>query len=324
MATADVAVTGIGLVTPLGASARETFAAWQAGRCAERRRLPELAGTALESADAAVLPPFDPAARLGGRRMLKFMSDAAVLGCIAAHEACAEAAIRSRFRPERVGLFAATGLAAAGVEDVVPLIRESIGPDGRFSCRLLGERGLPATNPLLSFKILANMPPCIISIIESIKGPNCIFTPWEDQAAQALIEAWRAVADGDADCAVAGAADSPAHPATLIFLRQAGHLREGEFPADAAAYIIMERAETAARDGRPVHARIESLELRESDGAADPLAGEWLARIGCAFAAAPALLLALACMGLAPGSLPCPGRTGGATHEFRVSLRGAR
>lgn len=75
-----VVVTGIGMVTPLGATAGETGRAWQEGRWAVRRPLPELADTPLENLGVAILPEVNAADRLGGRRMLKYMSDAAVLG----------------------------------------------------------------------------------------------------------------------------------------------------------------------------------------------------------------------------------------------------
>jgi len=296
MAAPDVVVTGIGMVTPLGATAPESGAAWRAGRGARRRRLPELAGTPLENDEVAVLPDFDPAERLGGRRMLKYMSAAAVLGCVAAREASTDAGLRRRFRPERVGVYAGTGLAAASVDEAMPMLRESIDTEGRFSTRLLGERGLAATNPLLSFRILANMPPCLVSILEGARGANLIFTPWEGQTGAALQEAWRAVADGEVDAALAGGADNAACPATLVYLRRHGLLGDGECAAAGAAYLVVERAESAARDGQRAYARVASIELTACEGAArDPLAP----RLGRTFAAAPAILVALACQ--APG-----------------------
>jgi 3-oxoacyl-[acyl-carrier-protein] synthase II len=313
---AEVLVTGAGLVTPLGATAAESAAAWRAGAAAPRRTLPELAGTALESAAVAALPEFDAAARLGGRRMLKYMSEAALLGCLAAHEAAGQAGLSERFDPRRVGLYAAAGLAAAALAEVLPMIQASIGADGRVSTRLLGERGLPAANPLLSFKTLANMPACLVSIIEGVRGPSCICTPWEGQAGAALLEAWRAVAAGEVDCALCGAADTAAHPATFVYLRGAGLLGADEFPASAAGYLVLERAETARRDARPELARIAHMELAPVDtGPHDPLA----ARMGRSFAAAPAVLLALA--GLVPGlEVRIAGADG---QEFRAELEAA-
>jgi 3-oxoacyl-[acyl-carrier-protein] synthase II len=288
----DVVVTGIGMITPLGATAAATQESWRSGRSARLAPPAGLAGTPLRDARAAVMPPFDPGERLGGRRMLKFMSEAAVLGCIAAREAAADAALRERFASERVGLYAGAGLAGARLEEVTPTLRESTDAEGRFSCRLFGERGLAATNPLLSFKVLANMPACLVSIIEGIRGPNLVFTPWEGQTGYAFVEAWRAVAEGEVDCALAGGADAAAHPFTYAYLRQAGLLGESEMPASAAGYVVMERGGSARRDGRRAYARVLRVEVAAScAGPRDPLAP----RMGRSFAAAPAVALGLAC-----------------------------
>jgi 3-oxoacyl-(acyl-carrier-protein) synthase len=289
----EVVVTGVGLIGSLGTTAIEFKDAWASGATAIRTSLPELARTPLDSAEVAVLPPFDAGARLGGRRMLKYMSDAAVLGCIAAREALQDSDALNRFAPERVGLYAGTGLAAANVQDVSSMIEESIDSDGKFSCRLLGERGLPATNPLLSFKILANMPPCLISIIEGIKGANFIFTPWEGQTAAAIVEGWNAVRTGEVDCALVGAADAAAYPSTFVYLRQSGILGEDEFPASGAGYVVMESKTSAKKAEKRVYAVLDNVQTEQTEKPVhDPLAE----RIGRTFAAAPAMLLGLACM----------------------------
>ncbi len=307
------------MVTPLGATAEESAAAWLSGRSARHRPSPQLAGTPLDAAEVGELPQLEPAKRLGGRRMLKYMSEAALLGSLAAGEAAAEAGLSRRFPPERVGLFAATGLAAASVDDVLPMIQASIDEAGQFSPRLFGQYGLSATNPLLSFRILANTPPCLVSIIEAIKGPNYVFTPWEGQTAAALIEAARAVASGEAEAALAGAADSPAHPSTFVFLRQAGLISEGQRPASAAAYVLFERADSADRDGQRIYARVADMALQPSDG---PVRDPLVPRLGRSFAAAPAILLALATHSAAQRA---DGRVEGAIcgadrQEFRFAL----
>ncbi len=294
MAETDVVVTGVGLIGPLGDRASVFADAWAAGGVAVRHCLPELAQTPLAAAEVSETAEFDAAKRLGGRRMLKFMSDAAVLGCIAARESLSDADALRRFPAERIGLYAATGLAAANVGDVARMVEESVDEAGEFSCRNLGERGLPATNPLLSFRILANMPPCLISVIEGIKGPNLIFTPWEGQAAAAIQEAWRAVQSGEVDCALVGAADTASYPSTFVYLRQSGVLGPGEFPASGAGYLVMESMASARRDGRRVHAVVQDVCIEQNEGrVCDPLAE----RIGRLFAAAPAVLLGLGCLG---------------------------
>ncbi len=294
----EIAITGIGLLTPLGVTAADNLAAWRAGTVAPRAPLPELAETPLAAAPVAQPPAFDAGTMTGNRRMLKYMSPAAVLGCAAAHAAIADAGIIGRYAAERIGLYAGSGLAAANLSEVATTVEHSVDEHGIFSTVCLGRDGLAATNPLLSFRILPNMPPCLISIIEGIKGPNLILTPWAAQTAAALYEAWRAVTDGEVDCAVAGAADTPAQPATFVYLRQAGLLHDGEVPASAAAYLIIERAAAAQAAGRQPYALVRNLKLAQSsEPAADPLA----MRCGQSFAAAPAVMLALTALAGEPG-----------------------
>lgn len=288
----SVVITGMGMVTPLGATSHETMVAWQGNRPMQTKCLPELAGTMLADTPVAKTAEYDAADRLGGRKMLKFMSEGAVLGCVAAHEAAEQAMIAKRFLPERIGLYAATGLAAADIMQVKSMLESSIDEEGAFCCRRLGQDGLAQTNPLLSFRILANMPACLVSILEHIKGPNGIFTPWESQAALALQEAWLAVSCGEVDCALVGGADTPAHPATCVYLRQDQWLQAKEIPANAGAYLVLERSNTAMRDKVHVYGTLEDITVSPAtQDAVDPLS----IRMGRTFATAPFILTALGC-----------------------------
>jgi 3-oxoacyl-(acyl-carrier-protein) synthase len=313
MSSEPVVITGIGMVTPLGATNIDTVQSWRAGTEIVRARSELLKGTVLESQEVAVIPAFEPAQRLKNRKMLKFMSDAAVLGCVAAREALEDADACRRFPAENIGLFAAAGIAGIDMREAMPMIRASLGEDGNFSCRDLGARGLPAANPLLSFKILANMPPCLISIIEGIKGPSLLFTPWQGMAGAALHEAWQSVAAGDIDCAVAGAADNSAVPTAIAYLRKSGLLGVNECASAGAGYIVMERLSSALKDNRRIYAKIVGITIAASDEAAqDPL----VERMGRTYAAAPAIMLGLA------AQIPIPeSRMVGSDHrsiEFRL------
>jgi len=293
MPLSDVAITGIGMVTPLGGSFAETSSAWISGLSAMPGQLAGLSGTAAAMRQAAVPDVSDNVKRLGGGRMLKYMSEAGLYGSLAAREALSVSDALRRFAPERIGLYAATGLAAVNPSDVQRTIDASIDDAGNFACGLFGSRGLSATNPLLSFKILANMPPCIVSIMEGIKGPNFIFSPWEGQAAAALEEAWRAVSEGEVDAALVGAADSPANPSVLVYLIQSGLISEDEFPSSGAGYLLLESSSTAERDGVRTIAYLSSVSVsNDGSGPCDPIAH----RMGRMYAAAPPVLLGLSCI----------------------------
>ncbi|MFA6567035.1 MAG: beta-ketoacyl synthase N-terminal-like domain-containing protein [Victivallales bacterium] len=291
MHESDVVITGLGIICPLGLNARDSSYNFVESRFPAPAPIPQLAGSPMQDNLAFRIPDFNAGELLGGRRMLKYMSEASVLGCIAAKEAAADAGMTQRFSPERTGLFAATGLATADINEVRPVIERSIDEEGNFSCHLLGKKGLASANPLLSFKILANIPPCLISIQEKIKGANLIFNPWEGQAGAALYEAWLSIICGESDCALAGGADFASHPSTYVYLRQSGILGNGEFPSAGAAYLFMEKAETAIRDNKSIYAVITEMELENSElPVNDPMSG----KIGRCFAAAPAIQLALA------------------------------
>ena len=311
-----VVITGRGMITPFGATARASTDAWHRGEIAARRTLPQFADTSLAEAEVAILPEFNASERLANRRMMKFMSNASIIGCIAAKEASAEAGMSERFMADRIGLYVGAGLAAANIDEVTEMIQVSIDERGRFSCKLLGGPGLRAASPLLSFKILPNMPACLVSILECVKGPSLLFTPWEGQTGAALLEAWQAVADGEVDCALTGASDNPTHPATYIHLKQAQSLKNDEVPAPAAAYLVLEREETARRDGQHIYARIELMELSATDAeVCDPLSEQ----MGRSFAAAPAVLVALSCEN-PPSTVVIRGVD---RQEFRAELEAA-
>ena len=187
-----VVVTGVGLVNPLGADAAAIAAAWNTGAVAERVACPGLPGVRIAR---TVLPP------VPGRKLAKYCSPAAALGLVAA-DAAARAARLERIPGERVGVFAATGLAATGWEAIAPMVERSLDAEGRIDCARLGSDGLAACNPLLSFRLLPNMPACLVAIHLGLRGANAIFTPWEGQGAAALAAGWQAVADGDCDAGV--------------------------------------------------------------------------------------------------------------------------
>lgn len=291
----SVVVTGVGLVNPLGADTAAVVAAWRAGAVAARHEHPDLPGLAVAR---TVLPP------VPGRKLAKYCSPAAALGLVAA-DAAARAAGLARHPGERVGVFAATSLAATGWEAVAPMVERSLDADGRLDCARLGSDGLAACNPLLSFRLLPNMPACLAAIHLGLRGPNAIFTPWEGQGAAALATGWQAVLDGDCDACLCGAADHAAEPMVALHLARCGLLAPGEMPASAAAWLVLEREDTARAAGVPILARLARVAVRAGD-AGDPLA----ARLGRTMAAAPATALALAVLGCLPGAVRVGGVDG--------------
>lgn len=303
----EVSVTGTGIVTCLGDSLAATLAALADGRRVRGESFPSLAGTpcAAYSAVQGAVPDID--AHLADRRMRKFMSRHSELAAAAARQALTESAPLARdIPPERIGLYAGVGLAAVDTRTSIALLRKSLDEHGDFSLNAFARKGLHSIHPLWSFHTLANMPACIVSVLEKIKGDNGIYTPWEDQTAFALLEAAHALRRGDIDCAVVVAADTPSHPTSLVELANAGYLDPTETAAPGAACLVLERPSPDAS------CRLLNLRLAlENAPRVDPLAP----LIGRTVAAAPLLLVALA----SPCKLPRR-LTGCGGHTFSFDL----
>jgi len=286
----DVRVTGSGVVTCLGASREATLAALARDERVCGEPVPFLADSPYAACLAVSESVPDVSGCITERRMRKFMSRPAELAAVAARQALAQAMPFLRgIAPERMGLYAGVGLAAVDIRASVEFLRKSLDTKGQFSQAAFAKGGLYAIHPLWSFHTLANMPACIISVLENIKGDNGIYTPWEDQAAFALVEAAFALERGDIDCAVVVASDAPGHPASLVELARAGHLAQGDVAACGAACLVLERADEPSA---PPHAfTLRNMRLALTGGTPkDPLAPF----IGRTVAAAPLLLAALA------------------------------
>ncbi|MFH2047444.1 MAG: beta-ketoacyl synthase N-terminal-like domain-containing protein [Pseudomonadota bacterium] len=291
----EVAITGIGIVSPFGIGKNIFCSSIQKKKSVNPKPLSEFHGTQLENFGVGSVGELEKASKQFNRKHIKFMSTATLIGCLAGKEAADEACITERFAPHRIGIFSATGLTAANISESREMLEACMDKDGNFSDILFGEKGLPSLNPLNSFKILPNMPPCILSLILGVTGPNMIFNPWEDQAACAILEGYKAVKEGEADCVLVGAADTPSLPPTVAYLKQQNILGENSYPSSAGAYLVLESDEIAINHHRKIYGIIKNIEvICSAEKVYDPLS----AIIGRTFAAAPALFLAGAAMGI--------------------------
>jgi len=289
----EVRITGSGLVTCLGASREATLAAVKAGNRVQGSPFSFLAGTPYGGCLAAQGQEPDLRGLIADRRMRKFMSRQAELAAVAAREALEEANLPARgIAPDRIGLYAGVGLAAMDIAASTNLLRASLDEGGSFSLSRFSQNGLHTIHPLWSFHTLANMPACIVSVLESIKGDNGIYTPWEDQTAFALLEAAHALHEGTIDVAVVVASDTPSHPASMVELASSGFIAPGEAVASGAACLVLERPDAPVP--AQLFSRLSNLRLiasaQDDVHPNDPLAPV----IGRTLAAAPLLLVILA------------------------------
>jgi 3-oxoacyl-(acyl-carrier-protein) synthase len=199
------------------------------------------------------------------RKMVKFMSTSAILMELAATEAMQNVAFL-KFDLQRIGLYAATGLAGGNLNESMNALKASCDQNG-ISIERFNSNGLKAINPLMSFHVLANIPGCIVSVIHNIKGDNLLFSPFEDQGANALFEGFYAVANLLMDAALVLSGDDPAHPANLAYLKHNKIFSDSDIPNPAGAAVFF----TSSPENALARVESMSMEYCDSEEFFDPL-----------------------------------------------------
>jgi 3-oxoacyl-(acyl-carrier-protein) synthase len=229
-----VAVTGIGVLSPLGHSTAEIFDSAQHGRSAVRiiaspfgdRRIESLAATVEFNA----AEHFEPMTL----RMLDRVSQFAVL-------AARRALLDSRHGPlaeserERAGVFLGTGMGASQtLDDSYQSLY------GKMSARV---------NPLTIIQGMHNAPAAWIAIEHHITGPTCTYSTACSSASVAIGEAWQKIACGQLDFAMAGGAEATS-------CKPFSKNRSGLVLGEGAAIMVLEPYERALDRGVPIYGEV--------------------------------------------------------------------
>src|SRR5262249_28479975 len=154
--------------------------------------------------------------------------------------------------------------------------------DGRLHSQRLGEQGAGAVQPMWILKYLPNMVAAHISMAFNAQGPNSTLTTACVAGTQAIGEAFRLVARGDADLMgaagvmAAGGSDSRIDPLMLLphpalgALSQSGRdprevsrpfdrRRDGFVLGEGAGVLVLEELERAKRRGAPIYAEVKGF-----------------------------------------------------------------
>jgi 3-oxoacyl-[acyl-carrier-protein] synthase II len=273
-----VVVTGIGVVAPNGVG-KEAF--WKAcinGRSGVRP-IRHFDASSHPVRVAAEVPDFDlsPYLPVQHRKSLKIMGRAARFGVAAAGMAVEDSGLDlSRQNPERVGVVMGTGIVPMDLPDIAPLLAEACREDGRLEVSRLGQRGSSALFPLWILKYLPNMTAAHISLVHNAQGPNNTIVTACAAGTQAVGEAFRLVARGDADIVLAGGADSRLDPLLLLAYSALGALsraerapeevsrpfdggRDGFVLGEGAGLLVLEELERAKARGAEIYAEVLGL-----------------------------------------------------------------
>ncbi len=254
-----VVITGLGLVTPLGDTVDGVWSALIAGRSGIRR-VEVFGSDGFPCRIAGVLPDFEPNGRLPVKEARR-MARVSQIAFVAAQKAVEDAQLQLPLEdPERAGVTMGTAMGGLDRAD------EGI--------QVLRSRGLERVSPFYLPSALPNMPAFHITQYLGALGPNTTITTACAAGTQAVGEAALAIRYGRADVMLAGGAEALVQDYTLGGFAAMRALptsfedaperasrpfdarREGFVFSEAAACLVLESLEHAARRGARILAEV--------------------------------------------------------------------
>jgi 3-oxoacyl-[acyl-carrier-protein] synthase II len=242
---ADIAVTGVGAVTPLGVGARALNERWAAGVCG----IADGEGRCRD---------FDPAEHLSvkdARRADRFTQ----LALVASREALADAGWDQGlpYDPAQVGSIIGTGIGGIGTIEV--------------NDHELLERGPKHVSPLAVPLMMGNAAAAAVSMRHGLKGITFGTMSACSSGADAIGAAMRAIACGDAVAVVTGGAEAALTPLSRAAFGAADALsvsgisrpfdarRDGFVMGEGAGILVLEDGDAARRRGARVLALVRGV-----------------------------------------------------------------
>jgi 3-oxoacyl-[acyl-carrier-protein] synthase II len=258
-----VAVTGLGVVAPLGNSVEEFWRNLVAGRSGVHR-LPSSISQGLRS-------PIGASANFDGKDYfepprLRLLDRVSQLALVAAREAIADSRLDfAAEKRERCGVFVGTGMGGAETTE-----------EGYHT---LYARQSDRIKPYSVLNAMANAPAAWIGIDYGLHGPMLTYSTACSSSAVALGEAARRIQHGDADVMLAGGAEAPlvvgvlrAWDAMRTLATEDAHdpshscrpfaaTRTGLVLAEGAAFVVLEEWSHARARGAIIHAEVAGYGL---------------------------------------------------------------
>jgi 3-oxoacyl-[acyl-carrier-protein] synthase II len=288
-----VVITGLGVVSPLGLGAVETFdglvekrsgigriQAFDAGRFAA-----QVAGEIRGGSVTECVPK-------SYRKATKVMARDIELAVMAAHRAAKDAGLKTKCLVERgeaagpvdvdstrFGANIGAGLICADLRELAGALataaeRPDAAENRGFSLKKWGTEGMTSLTPLWLLKFLPNMLACHVTIVHDCQAPSNTITCGEASSHLAIGEAYRTIERGAADICICGGAESKINPMGLIRQLLLGRLatdsndrpaeacrpfaknRSGMVIGEGGGLLILEQLERAQKRGARIYAEV--------------------------------------------------------------------
>ena len=213
-----VAITGLGLVTPVGNDVASTWAALLAGRSGAAQ-IASFDASGFPVRIAAEVKGLDDAAVLralgAARKLLKFANRSHRFALVAAEQALADAGIRpTEATATRWGCVVGTGMMGVTYDELAQVQRDAA-PDGELQpTRLLDAQG-SAADPLVFCRSNSGAGAALLTRVFGIQGYSSSVHTACASGGQAVGTALKLIRRGEADCVLAGGFDSMINPVGL-------------------------------------------------------------------------------------------------------------
>ncbi|MBI3838482.1 MAG: beta-ketoacyl-[acyl-carrier-protein] synthase family protein [Planctomycetia bacterium] len=272
-----VAITGLGLISPLGNTREALWEGLLAGRSGVGPietfpvdYLPtSFAGEARGfSGSIDDFGPLDREKKKAIRKGLKIMCRESQMGVAAAQWALADAAVGGgNVDPERIGVVFGSDYMLTLPDDFTAGIRRCLDASGKFDFSRWAAEGMPQVTPLWLLKYLPNMPASHVAIYNDLRGPNNSITLREASANAAVGEAFRTIVRGSADVMLAGATGTRVHPMKMVHsVTQEEVAGDGVDPTRASRPFDLNRSGMVLGEGAGAIV-LEELEFARARGA---------------------------------------------------------
>lgn len=303
-----VAVTGLGVTSPIGSSIEEVARSLAAGRSGVRRLLSSWCDRLRSPVGAPT--DFDGTAKFDPAR-IRQLDRVTQLALAAAGQALADAGLElSAEQRERCGTFVGTGMGGA----------ESTDAGYRTIYADVSDR----VNPYTVLAAMTTAPASWISIEYGLLGPCLTFSTACSSSSVAIGEAARRIQSGEVDVMIAGGSEAPltfgvlraweamrtlaaedaANPSASC--RPFSLNRSGLVLGEGAAFVVLEDWQHAVERGAPIRAELSGYGLTSDASHITRPSVQGQAR---------AMHAALACAGLAPDKIDYINAHGSATPQ---------
>lgn len=261
--TRRVAITGLGLVTPIGIGPDAVWARLHEARSAVET-ITRFDPSPFRSRIAAEIPDFDPVERLTSRQARR-TDRCSQLGLAAAQLALDDSHLKlAELAPDRVGVLMGTALGGVGFAE-----QEN---------EKYVKGGVRDVDPLLALTVFGGALSCNIAIAHGISGVNATNAMSCASGTLAIGDAFRAVARGEVDVMLAGGSEAPLYPLcygafSLIRAmstrnddpgtasRPFDRGRDGFVMGEGAAVLVIESLDRARARGAQIYAEIAGFGL---------------------------------------------------------------